>query len=129
MSPERSRRFGRIVIGTMMAFALITAAGGIWGNRPFPALLSDLPKPAAEADKAFQALIKRTFPAGSRESDLEAELDRNGFSPAVTTPGGDKKREWHRWGLECTITAEVNWRAGNDGLISASDGKRTMACR
>lgn len=129
LSPERSQRFGRIVIGTMVTVALITAAGGIWGNRPFPALLSGLPRSAAEADKAFQALIKQRFPAGSRESEIEAELDRNGFSPAQTLPGGAKKREWQRWGLECTITAEVSWRSGNDGLISESDGKRAMICR
>jgi hypothetical protein len=90
---------------------------------PPPELVRNLPRNYMEARAAFESRVTSRFPIGSRQSDLVAELRRQGFSLYDGTRAHFTQRD-----LVCTREWSINWQADSQARLQSIGTFHYLAC-
>ncbi len=124
-------------LATVLGFAALLFLAFAFGLRmvwfgaeaPLPPLLQDLPDSRSEADQQILfARLHKQFPAGAGESDMIAELRRQGFRLAKPTervatydrPAGINDK--------CRRSGNVRWSADANGKLTDVTGGYYQHC-
>ena len=98
-----------------------------------PPIGQPLPPAFKDANAAFDLRVKAKFPVGSAQSDLLAELAREGFkvTPCAdpTGQGCDYQHfaSWRRAGAACDRNWQIVWNA-DGAVISKVEGRYYSTC-
>ena len=72
-------------------------------------LTRNLPGPFSAASAAFDARVRSRFPPGTAETELVAELSRQGFRPGDRL-GGERQMVRRQDSFICNKAARIFWR-------------------
>jgi hypothetical protein len=107
---------------------LVIIGGGLYwflNKNPLPQILTSLPTQIDQQSAAFNQRIVTRFPAGSSETNLTNELQKEGF--AVKTPNGDSHSATYTHYGNLFLDpfrrdASVTWKTDSHGIITTISG-------
>jgi len=112
-----------ILVAAVSSFATSVYLTLVRPNAPVP-LTDGLHGKWADVSAEVDRRVKTSFPVGSREADMGAELHRQGFARQDWASSPDHEHEAMRRedGLPCRMAAYVYWRSDGGGRITAVRG-------
>ena len=107
------------------SFAIGRSTGGF---HSLPEIAATLPGDESEFSRKLDERIRQRFPAGAREQDLIAYLDRQGFVPEWRERDDPNAGVFLWSGLICKKTLRVLWRADETGALTEVSGAYESHC-
>lgn len=122
-------RIGKFAGGTAVGAAVTilgVGIGQVFDEAPRPPIFSSLPTETLEIAPAVDTVVKASFPTGSSEDTLIANLSAMGF--VVRQGERGLWADYTAGGFGCTESFLVSWVSGPDGLIEEVSGGYHLSC-
>jgi len=122
-------KFGAFALGAAFGVTLTLAStlfAGLARDVPRPSIFAQLPSKTIEVEPEVDRLTKITFPPGTREERLIADLSEMGFTLRLGKDG--LTATYSAGGFICTESFYVTWHTSQDRTISSTTGGYLPSC-